>query len=99
MKDICLFDKIVSDKVYKKCVDCGYTKYSEIAILLGTSDSFIKAVFSSYRKKLNLYHLTKLSYELKCSVKDLLPNSYDYSSHFGDSDEYVCFLESINKKL
>ncbi len=100
MQQISLFDKIVSDKVYRICIDCGYTKYSEIAIILGTSDSFSKAVFSSYRKKLNLYHLTKLSYELHCSVNDFLPNITDYKKYFTDKDgEYDCFQQSIIKEL
>lgn len=100
MKQISLFDKLVSNKVYRKCVDFGYTKYSEIAMILGTTDSFTKAVFSSYRKKLNLYHLTKLSYELHCTVNDFLPNINDYKKFsIDDDDEYVCFQISIAKEI
>lgn len=95
--EINIFDNIVSDKVYRKCVDHGYTKYSEIAILLDTSDSFVKAIFSSHRKKLNLYHLIKLSYELGCSLNDFLPNLSDYNKFFNVNDEYECFLRSIKK--
>lgn len=93
-----VFDRIVSDKVYRKCIDCGYTKYSEIAVLLDTSDSFVKAVFSARRKKLNLYHLMKLSYELNCSLKELLPNLSDYNKIFNVDNEYEGFLQSINKE-
>lgn len=100
MKQISLFDKLVSDKVYRRCVDCGYTKYSEIAIILGTTDSFTKAVFSSHRKKLNLYHLTKLSYELHCTVDDFLPDINDYKNNsIDDCDEYNCFQQSITKEI
>lgn len=77
------FDKLLNEKVYKKCVDEGITKYSDIAIILDTSDSFAKAVFSSYRKKLNLYHLLRLSYELGCSINDFIPNADDYRKAYG----------------
>ena len=100
MKQISLFDKLVSDKIYRRCVDCGYTKYSEIARILGTTDSFTKAVFSAYRKKLNLYHLTKLSYELHCTVNDFLPDMNDYKKNFVNyGDEYDCFQQSITKEI
>ena len=97
MKKICLFDRIVSEKAYKKCVDEGYKKYSDIAILLGTSDSFAKAVFSVYRKKLNIYHLMRLSYELNCTIDSFLPNLEDYKNKYTTDDEYVCFLKSIEE--
>lgn len=78
------FDKIVSNKVFKKCIDCGYDKYSQIAIILGKSESFVKAVFSSGRKKLNLYHLVKLSYELKCDINEFLPKLEDYKHLYSE---------------
>jgi len=81
MKNISLFDKIVIDNTFKKCVDCGFEKYSQIAYLLNKSESFVKAVFSAGRKKLNLYHLMKLSYALNCDIKDFLPSEKDYKSH------------------
>lgn len=98
MKTISNFDILVSKKVYKKCVDAGYTKYSEIAIIMNTSDSFTKAVFSSYRKKLNLYHLMRLKYELHCSLNDFIPNKDEYKEIFENTtDEFDCFLKSIEE--
>lgn len=97
MNEIKLYDKIVSDKVYRKCVDRGYTTYTEIAKILDVSDSFVKLIFSAHLKKLNLYHLAKLSYELDCSVNDFLPNPKDYAVYFKNSDEYECFISAIEK--
>lgn len=100
MDKITQFDKLVSIKVYQKCVDCGITKYSDIALILNTTDSFAKAVFSSYRKKLNLYHLLRLSYALKCTLNDLIPAKADYEKVVGHSmrsDERELFLEFISK--
>lgn len=97
MDKVSIFDRIVSEKVYKKCVDKGYTKYSEIATLLDTSDSFTKAVFSVYRKKLNLYHLMKLSYALGCSIDCFLPNLNDYRNIYNSDNIYECFLKSIKE--
>ena len=98
MDKITQFDKLVSEKAYKKCVDKGYTTYSEIALIIGTSDSFAKAVFSAQRKKLNLYHLVRLSYQLHCSVEEFLPKLDDYNGIFDSSDEEFCFLKSIERK-
>ncbi len=90
------FDKMVSKKVFKKCIDKGYEKYSEVAILLGTSESFAKAIFSSNRKKLNLYHLVKLTYELDCDIKDFLPDINDYLKQYENiSTEAEGFYKSI----
>ena len=99
MKKVNNFNRLVSQKVYKKCVDAGYTKYSEICVLLDTSDSFVKAVFSEYRKKLNLYHLVRLSYELECSVSDFIPTMGDYLAVYPDGQsEYEYFLMSMEEE-
>ena len=91
-----IYDAIVREKVLKKCIDSGYETYSKISLLLNTSDSFARAVFSAKRRKLNLYHLTRLSYELKCNLYDLLPNEDDYKHLYGSNiTEYEGYLKSI----
>ncbi|MCM1224219.1 MAG: hypothetical protein NC548_58180 [Lachnospiraceae bacterium] len=97
MEKIRVFDEIVIDKVYRKCIDSGYTNYSDIATLLGKSDSFARAVFSVRRKKLNLYHLVRLTYELHCSIDCFLPNSNDYRGKYALDSEYESFLNSIGE--
>lgn len=76
--NITSFDMVVADKVYQKCIDCGITKYTEIAQIIDTSDSFVKAIMSEKRKKFNLYHLVRLSYALHCYIDDFLPTQEDY---------------------
>lgn len=93
------YDLLVADKVYRKCIDRGFEKYSEIAAILGKSESFVKAIFASHRKKLNLYHLVRLSYELKCSINDFLPNYNDYPNGKNKEDEYYYFLQSIEEDV
>ena len=99
MDKINKFDKIVTKKVYKKSIDKGYDTYSKLAVLLGTSESFIKAVFSSGRKKLNLYHLLKFSYELNCDIEDFLPTLEDYQIEMGTKfkSEIEAFYFSIGE--
>lgn len=100
MNKITDFDKLVSIKTYKKCVDCGITKYSDIALILNTTDSFAKSVFSSHCKKLNLYHLIRLSYELNCNINDFIPSKNDYEKDMGhktDCNEKELFLMYISK--
>lgn len=87
MTKVITFDKLVTTNVLKKCIDKGYCKYSEIAMLLDKSESFVKAVFSSNRKKLNLYHLVKLSMELDCEIGEFLPTLNDYRSIYPDVDD------------
>ena len=90
-----IFDNIVREKVLKKCIDNGYETYSKISLLLNTSDSFVRAVFSAKRRKLNLYHITRLSYELNCNISELLPNKEDYKQVFGSNiTEYEGYLKS-----
>lgn len=97
MDKINILDKIITQKVYKKCIDKGFDTYSKLSVLLGTSESFVKAVFSSGRKKLNLYHILKFSYELNCDIKDLIPNEDDYKKEFGEKfkSEIGAFYLSI----
>ena len=100
MKEVSVFDKMVSEKVFKKFVDKGYTKYSEIAVLMDVSDSFVKAVFSAKRKKLNLYHLVKIAYELKCNIAEFIPCLEEYKLIYGeDNEEYEYFLQAIKEEI
>lgn len=93
------FDKIITEKVYKKCVDAGYTTYAEISSLIDTGLSFVKSVFCLHTKKLNLYHLMHLTYALSCQITEFLPTLEDYLKIYPQgSDEYFYFLQSIKEK-
>lgn len=93
------FDKIVTEKVYKKCVDAGYTTYAELSSLIDTGLSFTKSVFCLHTKKLNLYHLMHLAYALSCEVREFLPTLEDYLKIYPQGkDEYFYFLQSIKEK-
>ncbi len=99
MSNISWFDQKCAEKTYKKCCEKGLSKYSEIAVELGLSESFVKAIFSEHRKKLNLYHLIKLSYALNCTLYDFIPNQKDYAFKYGeDIDEEEGFYKSIEEE-
>ena len=103
MSDITLFDKLVAEKVYRKCIDNGKKTYKEISLGLNTSESFAKNVFSSKKSKLNLYHLIRLSYYLDCDINDFLPNHSDYEKALGsdftdiDEENFIFSIERSTK--
>lgn len=91
-----IFDEIVSDNVYKLCSQKDITQYKEIALIIGKSDSFVRAIYAK-RKKFNLYHLVKLAYKLECKVDDFLPTLEEYHKKQVDGETVDdCFRNLID---
>jgi transcriptional regulator with XRE-family HTH domain len=67
------FELAVIDKVKEIRLAKGLSQY-DLAIILGTSSSFIGQVeVPTHSSKYNLNHLNKLAYELGCSPHDFIP--------------------------
>lgn len=87
------FDNLIAEKVYQKCEKKGITRYTEIALIINTTDSFVRSVYSQ-RRKFNFYHLVKLAYHLNCTIDDFLPTMEDYekNSITGSTAQECCLL-------